>query len=306
MERVLTFLLALAMTLGGYAARVEGDAKAAELLAQARAAIGGDKPLGKVQAVSCVGSIQRSIGDRQVSGELTLDLQLPDKMLRTESISPMGDGALVINEQGLNGDVLLRNTRVTNAPPGMFLRTPPVPPPGSDAEAQAIRNSRAELARLAVSLLLASPGSLPLEFVYGGEAESPDGKADVLDVKGAGSFAARLFFDKETHRPLMLGYRGVSPRMIVQTQRVQGPPPARGGSQPEPPAGRGDHGGPGAEPPVPEIVDITMFFDDYRAVDGVMLPHHISRAVGGQTNEEWTFRSIKVNPAFKPETFRAR
>jgi hypothetical protein len=151
---------------------------------------------------------------------------------------------------------------------------------------------RAELARLAVGLLLASPASLPLEFTYGGEAEAPDGKADVLDVKGASSFAARLFLDKHSHRPLMLAYRGASPRMVVQTQRMQGAPP------PE----RPDHSAL-PTPPAPEIVDISMFFDDYRSVDGVLLPHHVSRSVDGQTTEEWTCKSIKVNPAFKPETF---
>jgi hypothetical protein len=38
-------------------------------------------------------------------------------------------------------------------------------------------------------------------------------------------------------------------------------------------------------------------------VDGVMLPHHITRSVGGEANEELTFKTIKVNPAFKAEAF---
>ena len=44
------------------------------------------------------------MGDRQVDGEVTIDLQLPDKCLRTDSISPMGDGALIVTDQGVNGD----------------------------------------------------------------------------------------------------------------------------------------------------------------------------------------------------------
>ena len=39
--------------LGGYAARAAGDTKAAELLAQARAALGGDANVSKVQGLSC-------------------------------------------------------------------------------------------------------------------------------------------------------------------------------------------------------------------------------------------------------------
>lgn len=295
MQRILTFLIASAMTLGGYAARAAGDARAAELLAQARAALGGglpDKQVDRIQSLSCSGTVRRMIGDRQISGELTLDLQLPDKMLRTESISPMGDGALVITGQGINGDVLLRTARTMNAPPGVMIRTPPLPAPGSDAETQALRNSRAELARLALGLLLTSTSALPVDLSYAGQAESPDGAADVLAVNGANNFAAKFFLDRQTHRPLMIAYRGASPRIIVQTQRVQGPPP-----------NRVEHSDAAGRPPTPEIVDIDMFFDDYRAVDGVMFPHHISRAVDGQTTEEWTFKTIRTNPTFKPDTF---
>ena len=34
-----------------------------------------------------------------MSGEVTIDLQLPDKMLRTETMSPMGD-VTIVTEQG--------------------------------------------------------------------------------------------------------------------------------------------------------------------------------------------------------------
>jgi len=305
MQRLVNLLLALAMTFGSWSARAAGDSKAADLLAQARTAIGGEKQLAKVKGLACAGTVLRMIGDRQVAGEIAIDLQLPDKMVRSDSISPMGDAALVVTEQGINGDALIRNSKVLNAPAGAMIRTPQPPAPGSDAEAQAIRNSRAELARIAVSLLLASPTSLPVEFVYAGEAESPDGKADVLDVKGEGSFAAKLFLDKASHRPLMLVYRGVSPRMVVQTQRVPMGVPAPANAPAGAPAGTNAHGDPAA-PPTPDLVDINMFFDDYKAVDGVMLPHHITRSVDGQPTEEWTFKTIKVNPTFKAETFSKR
>jgi hypothetical protein len=295
MSKIISLLAAALLSVSGLVAQATGDTKAAELLAQARAALGGEKPLAKVQGLSCAGTVQRLVGDRQIGGELTLDVQLPDKMLRSESISPMGDGALVVTDQGVNGETLLRGARTVNAPPGMIIRLPPAPAAGSDAEAQALRNSRAELARMAVALLLASPQSMGLEFSYGGEAEAADGKADILQVKGANSFAAQMFLDKTTHRPLMLAYKGVAPQMRVQT--VQGPPPAGGH------AGAGPL--PGDAPPA-TLVDIDMFLDDYQAVDGVMLPHHITRSIDGKTNEEWTFKTIKVNPAFKTDAFSVK
>ncbi len=222
-QRMIVYLMSLAMTAGGFAARAAGDAKAEQLMAQARAALGGEKNLSKVQGLTATGTYQRTMADRQVGGEVTIDLQLPDKLLRTESMSPMGD-ILIVTGQGLNGDRLLRNQRTLNGPPGVMIRTPSAPT--GDAEVQAVRNARADLARTALAFLLASPASLPLEFSAGGEAESDEGKADVIDAKGAGNFAARILLDQKTHRPLMLIYRGVAPRMVIQTQ--QGPPPDGG------------------------------------------------------------------------------
>jgi hypothetical protein len=289
---VIVFLISLAMTAGGYAARAAGDSKAEQLLAQARVALGGDKNLGKVQGLTATGTYQRTLADRQVSGDVTIDLQLPDKLLRTESMNPMGD-MTIITEQGLNGERLLRNQRTLNAPPGMVVRMGAAPT--GDAEAQAVRNARADLARTALAFLLTSPASLPVEFSSGGEAESDEGKADVLDAKGSGNFAARILLDRQSHRPLLIMYRGVAPRVMIQQQ--QGPPPDGGG--------RAD--GPRDLPaPPPQLVDITLFLDDYKAVDGVMLPHHMTRSVDGKPSEEMTFKTVRINPAFKPDTFAAR
>jgi hypothetical protein len=298
MQRIVSFLIMLGMAAGSYTARAAGDTKAAELLAQARAALGGEKQVAKIQGLACAGTVARSAGDRTVTGEVTLDLQLPDKMLRTDSISPMGDSATIVQEQGLSGDTLLRFSKVVNAPPGMMIRTQPAPAVGSPEETQQLRNSRAEFARIAIAMLLTAPKGQGVEFTYGGEAESPDGKADVIDAKGDGAFAAKLLLDQKTHRPLMLAYRGVSPQIRMQTQTAMGRGAAGDGR------GRGEvpHGEPGA-PPTPELVDINMFFDDYKPVDGVLLPHHVSREVDGKTTEEWTFKTIKVNPSFKPDTF---
>jgi hypothetical protein len=295
MERLLGYLLMMALTIGGYAAQAAGDTKAVELLAQARAALGGEQPVARVQSLAASGRVTRAAGSMQLSGELSLQLQLPDRMLRTESLSPDGDLTLV-TDQGVNGDVLLRGSRTFNAPPGAIIRTPPPPVKGSDAEAQALRAARADLARLALALLLRTPDSQPVEFTYGGTAEAPDGKADVIEVNGrdGNTFAARLFLDAGTHRPLMLSYRGVVPRMVVQTRRVErGAAPPDAAAQPAP-------------PPQGDVVDIEMFLDDYRSVDGIMLPHHITRSVAGDVNEEWTLTSFAVNPGFKSGTFDPR
>jgi hypothetical protein len=290
MQRLIVSLMSMVMTLGVLGARAAADTKAEQLIAQAREALGGDKNLSKVQGLTATGSYQREIGDRQLSGEITIDLQLPDKMLRTESMRPMGDATIEMLN-GMNGDQVLRNSRTIGGGPGMMIRLG-APPGGPDGEAQALRNQRADMARFTLAFLLAAPASMPLEYTYGGEAEAEDGKADVVDAKGPGSFAAKLFFDKKTHRLLMIAYRGAAPRVVVQTQRGDRPPRGAGGAPPE--------------MPPPQIVDIQLFLDDYQSVDAVMLPHHFSRSIDGKPTEEMTFKTIKVNPAFKADAFSAK
>ena len=51
------------------------------------------------------------------------------------------------------------------------------------------------------------------------------------------------------------------------------------------------------------MVDFTLFFDDWREVDGIKFPHKMRRAMGGETNEEWTVNKVKVNPKIDPKKF---
>ena len=212
------------MTLGGLPRAPRAIRKPKQLLAQARAALGGEKNLDKVQGLTAAGTYQREMGDRQLSGEITIDLQLPDKMLRTESMSPMGDATIEML-QGVNGEQVLRHSRTIGGGAGDD------GPHGTAAERRGCGSAgAAESARRHGALRAGVSPDVAVgdaaRYTYGGEAEAEDGKADVVDAKGPGSFAVRLFFDKKTHRPLMLSYRGAAPRMVVQTQRGDGPPPA--------------------------------------------------------------------------------
>jgi hypothetical protein len=279
------------------------DQRATDLLAQAREALGGESKLAGVHGLSAIGTYQRELGDRTMSGELTLDLELPDKMLRTESMNPMGD-ATVVMLQGLNGDRLLRNVRAPMGGPNIVMRMPPGGGAGGtandteSAERLALRNQRAEFARMTIALLLTAPASMPMEYAHGGQAESVDGRADVIDAKGAGGFAVRIFLDQQSHRPLMLSYRGVAPRILMQTQRKEG------GREPLHPDDPGKLA-PGPNE-APQVVDISLYLDDYRSIDGVLLPHHLSRSIDGKPNEEIAFKTIKINPAFKADAFSGK
>jgi hypothetical protein len=129
------------------------------------------------------------------------------------------------------------------------------------------------------------------------QAEAPEGKADVIDVKGPDNFTARLFVNAQTHLPIMVSWRAAQ-----APARGAGPGPGRGAP---PPAGRGGEAalpaGAGATP-APQVEN-RLYFADYRDVDGLKLPFRIRRAVGGDTIEETTFDRFRINASVDPRRF---
>lgn len=282
------------------AGQISADGRATTLLEQARRALGGEARLAGIGGLSCAGSYSRQLQDRQLTGDLTIDLQLPDKMLRTETMNPIGDTTITI-EQGFNGETVLRHSASSGGGPGMMFRTGGSNTP--EAQAQMLKSLKADAARLTLGLLLTASSAMPLDVSYAGEADGGDGHmADVIDAKGAGSFAARLFLDKTNHRPLMLTYRGIAPRVVISTEHRDGHDPRMNQTLEK----AVDQKMAAAAERTLQTADIAVYFDEYKQVDGIWLPHRISRSIDGQPNEEWTFKTIKVNPAFKPATFEPR
>jgi hypothetical protein len=272
-------------------------ARAQELLAKAREALGGDHKVKSVQSLWLSAKFQRVLGDEmpQVDGEIELSMLLPDKYKKSETMNLPVGGASVTRIEGLNGEERFSDSH-TNSPGGgtiMFRRAEDRP----GGEADALRATRADFARNVLSLLLNSTQDLPLEFAYAGQAQSPDGVAEMIDAKAPGGFSARLFLDKKTYQPLMMTYRAPKPQMKVMTQKFSG-------SREEAEKKKEEIEKEAAKttPPQQEA-DIQIFFSDYRSVDGILLPHHISRAVDGKTSEEWDVKKYKVNPQLKPDSF---
>lgn len=275
-----------------------GDDKAQGLIAQARVALGGEAKLKAVQSLTASGKsrtvVKTDDGDEQVESEIELNYLLPDKYMRAETSSMGGGMAEITRISGINGDQVFRDARSTGG--GMvMIRNPPDDP---NARAAAVKNMREEYARQLLVWLLATPESFPVEFTYAGEAESPEGKADAIDVKGPDGFAARLFLDKQSHRPTLLSYRGPSPRGGMMMRRLQGNPEDADKHKKE------------AEQmtsrplPPPEMADIQLFFADYRDESGITLPHRITRSVNGQLFEEWELAKFKINPPLKADKFK--
>ena len=307
-----------------YAAEQAAD-QAAKVVTEMRKALGGAK-LDQVKSLSVEGPFRRQMGQRDMEGTVTLVLVGPDKMHRVEEMQ-MGP-ATVERTQALNGETSwtdLQNRGGMGGGMQIVMRDGPPGAPGADpAEAEKRRTTmfKTEMQRWMFALLGTASG----EVTYAGVAESPDGKADMIEMKDARGQVLRLFVDQSTHLPLMLSYQEIRPRMMMQ-----GGPGQRGGG----PGGLGGPGGPGSgtgggggagagaggaggerqrpspeemqrrmaamPPPTPSAMQ--MNFDEYSSVDGVKVPKHIRLSADGKPVEEWTFEKIKVNPAVKADLF---
>jgi hypothetical protein len=186
--------------------------------------------------------------------------------------------------------------------------------------------NKKEFAKLALGMFATSPAAYPVELADGGQAESPDGKADVIDVKGDGGFAAKLFIDAQTHLPLMLSW--MDKEQVAVTMAVGGPAGA-GASQPSGGVAGGNVTHMRVErsgaPMTPEerekmmkdlearrkeaeakarTVEYRVYYGDYKTVGGVQLPHRIQRSIDGKPTEEMIFDTIKVNPKIDAKKFQ--
>ena len=295
---------------GADVARVQG------LLGAARAALGGEEKLKSVQGLAVNGKFRRVMAMRiqgggggapahgdappQLSGDIELAFALPDKYVRTNELdTPMGGS--ITEMVGFDGAQPWSDVRTDGGGTFVIRRPAPGGAPGQNG-AQRVR---AEIARYLLAFLLSVPAGQPVEWAYVGEAESEDGRADVLDCKGADGFNARLFLDKTSHRPLMMSYRSTEPvmRMMMRT----GPPPA-GGAPQKVTTEVTTKNGAADDLPAPEMKEreTEVRFGDYRAVDGIMWPHQITFASEGTVSEEWEIKSYQVNPQFKADKFQKK
>lgn len=185
----------------------------------------------------------------------------------------------------------------------------PTPEQQAQLDKQLVRSARQEISRLMLGWFATTHPSITAQYSYAGEAESPDGKAFIVDAKSADGFAARLFIDEATHLPLMLTYQAPQSRTVT----VGGPPPgggrAEGAVRPANAEERQRIEADAqrqleqiqAQPPA--MVEYTLYFDDWREEDGIKFPHALRRASAGTTMEEWTISKVKVNPKIDAKKF---
>ena len=295
--RNLLLLLSLVLLIAP-AALANDDARAQEILKQARQAIGGEDQLQKIQGLEIKGKYSRTFGDRQMGGDREISIQLSGQYLVEDAMNTGGLSTSMINTHALNGD---RAWSGNSGGGGMIFRIggpggKDIPPEQMEAMLRRIYN--AEFTRYLFAIILTPPPSLAVEYKYAGESDVEDIQADVIDITGPDKFAMRAFFDKKSHMPLLLSYRGPKPRIMTMTRQA-------GSSKPEDlnKAREDAEKKMSVEPAAPEEVDFYIRLTDHKKVGGLMLPHKLTFLTENEVSEEFEISKYQLNPQFKADHF---
>jgi hypothetical protein len=284
--------------------------------------------------LSVTAKVQRNSGNFQSSTDVELLFEMPDKYVRTDM---MGGGPMSVPlSTGFSGDKAIMPPGMRVMPGGGMMMTMSMGGPGGHTAPEekptpeqleqvnkaSLRNYRQEISRLMLGWFGSTHPAMKATYTYVGEAESPDGKAYVIDVKDEDGFASRLFIDQNSKLPLMVTFQGRAPRVMNMSGGPAGTTRVAGNVQVQ-------SGQPGRQLTEEEVkklredaqkqmdalkngldkaptVEISMFFEDWKEVDGINFPHTIRRASEGNTTEEWAINKVKVNPKIDAKKFETK
>ncbi len=326
MKRVLNFVVIVG--LASQALVIGQGQDAARVLALVRGALGGEKKLSEVKTLAATGRSTKVNGDTSSAAtDYEMAMELPDKFMKKEVLAMFGS-SVIARTSGFNdgavidsvdrppmmggGQMIIRTTGPGTAPAGAT----PTPEQEEAARRNQLQAAHEEFARLSLGMFAQSFPAFPLEFSYIGQAESPDGKADVIGVAGADNFAAKLFVDSQSHLPLMLSWMAKEPLVMSGG-------PARSGGGGSTVVQFGGGGG-ASQQMTPEqrdqmlkdmeermkeaqarlrTVEYRVYYGDYQDVSGVKLPFKLQRSIDGKPTEEIAFDKIKINGKIDPKKF---
>ena len=189
-----------------------GQDRVVTVLAAAKKALGGEDKVAALKGLTAEGPFRRSMGGRDMEGVMSLTIARPDKLRRMEEIAMGGmvGGPMIERTSVLAGNVAWDDMANRGGMGGgMQIRIADGPPPGAGGpggtapltpeqlnEAR-VRRMKVQLQRWLAALVTEGPEA----WVDAGVAESPDGKADILEAKEGTGRVLRLFIDQATHLP---------------------------------------------------------------------------------------------------------
>jgi hypothetical protein len=242
MRKATSFILQIAMVMGaicyrlndarGYLSDAQEEAgakvtRALELLAEARAAMGGEAALKSIQSLSINGTSRRAFQDKngqaqERSGKFEIQLVLSDKLVEkaTAKLDAPPEGAerdrIIVfkrapaREGSFGAGDHAQGSSGAEAGPQPGKRVLRLDGPAS-APVAAHPMGAMPIHFLMMSML-GAPARFPVEYSYAGEARTQMGDAvDIVEAKYPGGLLVRLSLDKQTHLPLGLSYRALMP-----------------------------------------------------------------------------------------------
>src|SRR5687768_12848587 len=215
--------------------------RVAGIISATRKALGGEDKIAGLKTLTAEGPFRRSMGGRDMEGTVTVTLGRPDKMHRLEEMQMGGmvGGPVIERTMAVNGATSWEDTQNRGGMGGgmRIMMAGPGQGPGGGAltpeqinEART-RRMRVQMRRLTAALL-ADAGT---QWVDSGVAESPDGKADVLETEEETGRTLRLFIDQNTRLPIMVQYQDPKPMVMINNNRGPGNRDPGTGSRPDEP-----------------------------------------------------------------------
>jgi len=153
----------------------------------------------KVLTLNQKESAKRDAQSRQYESTITLEILLPNKMRWREQSDFTSNQS--ITTEVLNGDQAeSQSETIIDGKPISLDLGDKEPPSRTLTRMKSRLNSQVLHTLLTPTLNMSSP------FTYVGEAESKDGRADVIGATTASGLTLRLFFDKESGLLVMVSY----------------------------------------------------------------------------------------------------
>lgn len=328
MKHFLLFLGCLCLVSTAFA-QDANEVKAQNIIKQAREALGGEANLKAIQSLTIQGKFTAILMGRPAQGDLKIEMVLPGKYLRTSS-TMQGDLLQCVNDSetwstykrnelamggggaeagggfggvgGADGGGSGGGGRGAGGGGGGFggggggggrgggrgggdggmapIGGGQRPIGGGFGNNPAMfKTIKQDHSYLMISFLLAEPLNQKLSYLYESEIPTKESKADIVRVTGQEDFNFWLFVDQKSHRLVGYAYQTMAPRRQDITDVAE------------------------AEP---KMMDVRVFFEDYKQIGSVYFPHLVRKASNNQILEELKISKIKLNENIKDKKFEKK
>ena len=297
------FFIGLGGLIENAGARFKSDERALDLIKQARAAIGGETAVRGVKSLSITARVAKTFdfdgtAPRIVSGDLEINLQMPDQFSKRLNLRHENDAAeakpgesrkrikVVALEQGDAARISVDNENADGSAPKITTKA------AANSFVNAGNFHRSELFRTTFALLLTAPPETT--FTYAGEGEVDGNACDIVEA-GSGDSTVRLYLDKSSHLPRMLVYQSAVPRILRTVVNLDEKITARADQEKiHIVKSDGEHA----------MTEYQIKFSDYRNTGGIQLPYQWTQTVAGSASETVDVTKYEINPANIAEKFQ--